>query len=48
MKRSDVCKEEMKASVNTEYFKHVRSALKSKRNTGSIYQAFNIWAVATV
>ena len=32
MERSDVCLEEMKTNVNTEYFKLVVSALKSKRN----------------
>ena len=37
----------MKRSVKTEYFKRVRSALKSKLNAGNIFQAINIWAVAT-
>ena len=48
MERSDVCLEEVKRNVNTEYFKLVISALKSKRNAGNICQAFKIWAVATV
>ena len=47
MEESDICQEEMKRNVNSEYFKHVRSTLKSKLNTGNIPQAFNIWAVAT-
>ena len=45
--RSDICQEQMKRSVKTEYFKRVRSALKSKLNAGNIFQAINIWAVAT-
>ena len=48
MERSDVCLEEMKRNVNTEYFKLAISALKSKRNAGNICQAFKIGAVATV
>ena len=45
--RSDICQEQMKRSVKTEYFKRVRSALKSKLYAANMFQAINIWAVAT-
>ena len=48
MEKSDIYQEDVKRNVNSEYFKHVRSTLKSKLNTGYIPQAFNIWAVATI
>ena len=48
MKKSDICQEQMKRSVKTEYFKRVRSALKSKLNAGNVFEAINIWAVPTV
>ena len=47
MKKSDICQEQMKRSVKTEYFKRVRSALKSKLNAGNVFEAINIWAVPT-
>ena len=34
--------------LNTECFKRVRSAPKSKLNAGNVFQAINIWAVPTV
>ena len=48
MEKSDILQEQMKRNVNSEYFKNVRSTLKSKLNTGNISQAFNIWAVVTI
>ena len=48
MERSDICKEQMKRSVKTEYFKRVRLALKSRLNAANVFQAINIWAVPTV
>ena len=48
MERGDIYQKQMKKSVTTEYFKHVRSALKSKLNARNVLQAINIWAVATV
>ena len=45
MERSNICQEQMKKSVKTEYFKRVRSALKSKLNAWNVLQAINIWAV---
>ena len=39
----------MKKSVQTENFKHVRSALKSKLNAGNVLKkTINIWTVPTV
>ena len=38
----------MKRSVKTEYFNRVRSAVKSKLNAGTVFQAINIWAVPKV
>ena len=38
----------IKRSVKTEYFRRVRSAVKSKLNAGNVFQAVNIWAVPTV
>ena len=35
--RSDIRQEQMKRSIKAEYFKRVRSALKSKLNVGNIY-----------
>lgn len=35
-------------SVKTEYFKDVRSALKSKLNAGNVSQLIDIWAIPTV
>ena len=46
IERSDICQEQMKRSVQNEYFKRVRSAQKS--NAGFVFQAINIWAVPTV
>ena len=48
IERSDICQEQMKRSIKTEYFKRVRSALKSKLKAGNVFQAINIWAVPTV
>ena len=48
MKRSDIFEEQMKRRVKTEYFKRVRSALKSKLNAGNVFKAIYIWTVATV
>ena len=48
MERSYVCQEQMKRSVKTEYFRRVRSALKSKLNAGNVFDAINIWAVPAV
>ena len=48
MERSDICQEQMKRSAKTEYFRRVRSALKSKLNAGNVFQAINIWAVPIV
>ena len=48
MERSDICQKQMKRSVKIEYFKRVRSALKSKLKAGNVVQAINIWAVPTV
>ena len=45
MKGSDICQEQMKKSVKIEYFKPVRSALKSKLNAWNVFQAIIIWAV---
>ena len=39
MERSDIWQEQMKRSVNTEYFKRVISALKSKLNA-NVFQAW--------
>ena len=36
MDESDIYQEQMKRSVQTENFKHVRSALKSKLNAGNV------------
>ena len=38
----------MKRRVKTEYFKRVRSALKSKLNVGNVFKAIYIWAVPAV
>ena len=43
MKRSDIFQKQVKRSVKTEYFKSVRSTLKSKLNAGNVFQAINIW-----
>ena len=48
MKRSDIFEEQMKRRVKTEYFKRVRSALKSKLNVGNVFKAIYIWTVPTV
>ena len=48
IERSGICREQMKRSVKTEYFRRVRSAVKSKLNAGNVFQAVNIWAVPTV
>ena len=48
MKRSDICQEQLKRSVNTEYCNRVRSALKLNLNAGNVFQAINIGAVPTV
>ena len=48
MKRSDIFEEQMKRRVKTEYFKRVRSALKSKLNVGNVFKAIYIWAVPAV
>ena len=48
MERSGICYEQMKRNVNTEYWKQFRLTLKSKLNTGNVFQAINIWAVPTV
>ena len=45
MKGSDICQKQMKKSVKTEYFKPVRSALKSKLNAWNVFQAIIMWAV---
>ena len=45
MERSDIFPEQMKRNVKTEYFKRVRSALKSKLNAGNLFQFISIWAV---
>ena len=47
IERSDICQEQMKRSVRTEYLKRDRSALKSKLNAGNVFQA-NIWAAPAV
>ena len=38
----------MKRSVKTEYFKRVRATLKSKLNSGNVFQAINIWGIPAV
>ena len=48
MERSDICYEQMKRNVETEYWKRFRLTLKSKLNAGNVFQAINIWAVPTV
>ena len=48
MERSDIFEEQMKRRVKTEYFKRVRSALKSKLNVGNVFKAIYIWTVPTV
>ena len=48
MERSDICQEKMKRNVKTEYFKRVRATLKSKLNSGNVFQAINIWAIPAV
>ena len=48
MERSDIFEEQMKRRVETEYFKRVRSALKSKLNAGNVFKAIYIWTVPTV
>ena len=47
MERSNIFHQQMKDGEN-EYFKIVRSALKSKLNAGNVFQAINSWAVPTV
>ena len=42
MERSDIFQKQMERSVKTEYFKRVRSALKSKLNAGNVFQAINV------
>ena len=44
----NICQEQMKTSVKTEYFKCVRPDLKSKLNAGNVFQGINIWAIPTV
>ena len=44
----NICQEQMKISVKTEYFKRVRPDLKSKLNAGNVFQGINIWAIPTV
>ena len=48
IERSYIFQEQMKRSVKTKYFKRVRSDLKSKLNSGNVFQAINICAVPTV
>ena len=48
IEKSDVFQEQMKRSVKTEYFKRVRSDLKSKLNSGNVFQAINICVVTAV
>ena len=43
----NICREQMKISVKTEYFKLVRPDLKSKLNAGNVFLAINIWAIPT-
>ena len=42
MKRSGISQEQMERSLKTEYFKRVRSVLKSKLNAGNVFQAISI------
>ena len=44
----NICQEQIKISVKTEYFKRVRPGLKSKLNAGNVFQGINIWAIPTV
>ena len=44
----NICWEQMKISVKTEYFKLVRPDLKSKLNAGNVFWSINIWAIPTV
>ena len=48
MEKSDIFQEKMRRSVKTEYFKSVRSTLKSQLNSGNVFQAINIWAIPAV
>ena len=47
MEKTDICQEQMQRSVETEYFKRVRSALKTELNARNVFQAINILTVPT-
>ena len=46
--RDDICQENMKEKFQKEYYKRVRTVLKSKLNGRNVINAIDIWAVATV
>ena len=48
LERDDICQDKMKEKVQKEYYKRVKTMLKSKLNGGNVMNAINIWAVATV
>ena len=48
LEMDDICQEKMKEKVQKEYYKRVRTVLKSKLNGGNVINAINIWPEATV
>ena len=46
--RDDICQENMKEKFQKEYYKRVRTVLKSKLNGRNVINAIDIWPVATV
>ena len=48
LEKGDICQEEMKENVRTEYFKRLRATLTSKLNAKHLFQAINTWLMPTV
>ena len=46
--RDDICQENVKEKFQKEYYKRVRTVLKSKLNGRNVINAIDICAVATV
>ena len=46
--RDDICQENMKEKIQKEYYKRVRTVLKSTLNGRNVINVIDIWAVATV
>ena len=48
LEKGDICQEEMKENITKEYFKRLRTTLKSKLNARHAFEGINTWVVPTV